>query len=300
MKKITLFSLLLLFIADIQNLAAQVKVDSLTNEELRQMFNADQAERSGGIQDWQELVRKDSLRRERVRLLLESEQVRTPADYYHAAMIFQHGTDTLDSGMAVKLMREAVALDTTMNKWLLAAAIDRDLMRKGKPQIYGTQYVKNGADQPFELYQLDSTQITDEERREYNVRTLAEQRQQVILMNKKSLLQLAAEGKPAEEIIDFIKGNRESQEYDLSETAINSLGYYYMNQKEYQAALGIFELNIELFPQAFNTYDSYGEILLLLGREKEAVAAYERSLELNPENGNAREVLGRLGAESGK
>ena len=122
MKKITFLTSLLLLSLTIGSLAAQVKMDSLSNKELRRMFEADQAERMGGIPDWRELVRKDSLRRERVRIFLDSGQVRTPAYYYHAAMVFQHGTDTLDSGMAVKLMTKAVALDTTMNKWLLAAA----------------------------------------------------------------------------------------------------------------------------------------------------------------------------------
>lgn len=48
---------------------------------------------------------------------------------------------------------------------------------------------------------------------------------------------------------------------------------------------------MELYPEAFNTHDSHGEVLLLLDREKEAVEAYKRSLELNPKNENVREVL---------
>jgi hypothetical protein len=87
--------------------------------------------------------------------------------------------------MAVKLMRKSLELDSTADKWFLAAAIDRDLMRRDLPQIYGTQYIKMGNDAPWELYTLDSTKITNAERKEYNVETLAEQRKKVKKMNEK-------------------------------------------------------------------------------------------------------------------
>ena len=56
-------------------------------------------------------------------------------------MIFQHGRDYVAYGMAVQLMRKFIELDSTANKWLLIAAIDRELLSRNKPQIYGTQYV---------------------------------------------------------------------------------------------------------------------------------------------------------------
>jgi hypothetical protein len=128
---------------------------------------------------------QDSLRQMRVQQLLDSNKVQTSNDYHNAAMVFQHGLDTIASGMAVKLMQKSLELDSTADKWLLAAAIDRDLMRRDLPQIYGTQYLKMGEDAPWELYQLDSTKITDAERKEYNVETLAEQRDKVKKMNEK-------------------------------------------------------------------------------------------------------------------
>ena len=56
----------------------------------------------------------------------------------------------------------------------------------------------------------------------------------------------------------------------------------------------IFKLNIEKYPNAFNTYDSYGEILLLTGDKENAIEAYEKSLELNPDNENAKKVLSEI------
>ena len=99
------------------------------NEELKALYEADQADRKSMDIDWSEIYPRDQARQKRVSELLESGQVRTSNDYANAAMVFQHGDDTIASGMAVEMMRKAVELDSSRNKWLLAAAIDRDLMR---------------------------------------------------------------------------------------------------------------------------------------------------------------------------
>lgn len=261
------------------------------NAELQAMYEADQSNRRSGNIDWSIVSKKDSLRRVRVYELLDSNKVRTAQDYYNAAMIFQHGSDTIASGMAVKMMRKAIKLDPTINKWLLAAAIDRDLMRKGEPQIYGTQYTrKNGG--PWKRYKIDTTVITDQERIEFGVETLAEQREKVKRMNKKDLSELLDQGKSIDEIIKIVKKeDKEKSEYDLSERALNIFGYALMEQEKNRAALKIFKLNTELYPNAYNTFDSYGECLLKLGKKEKAIKAYKKSLELNINNDNASKVL---------
>ena len=98
--------------------------------------------------------------------------------------------------------------------------------------------------------------------------------------------------KIAYEVIAFIQSeNKEESKYDLSEGGINSLGYAVLEQGDKEDALKIFKLNTELYPEGYNTYDSYGECLLALGRKEEGLKAYEKSLELNPKNDNAREVI---------
>lgn len=64
--------------------------------------------------------------------MIRGNQIKTATDHYNAAMIFQHGGDTIASTIAIDQMRKAIELDSTMNKWLLAAVIDRDLMRRNK------------------------------------------------------------------------------------------------------------------------------------------------------------------------
>jgi hypothetical protein len=154
------------------------------NAEILSMYEADQSARKVANIDWNQLNKDDAFRRKRVDELLDSGKVVTGKDYYHSAMIFQHGMDTVASAKAIKLMKKAIELDPATNKWLLAAAIDRHLMRKGEPQIYGTQYVRMGSNAKFERYRIDSTKVTDAERKAHNVETLAEQRIKERQMNE--------------------------------------------------------------------------------------------------------------------
>ncbi len=155
------------------------------NLELIEIYNNDQADRKTESIDWKVVSKRDSLRKIRIYELLDSNKVITSVDYHNAAMIFQHGGDSTAFGMAVKLMRKSVELDSTASKWLLAAAIDRYLLSKGEPQIYGTQYHKMDND-PWQLSEIDTTKISDKERIEYGVETLAQQRERVKEMNKKN------------------------------------------------------------------------------------------------------------------
>ena len=79
--------------------------------------------------------------------------------------------------------------------------------------------------------------------------------------------------------------------YNISEIAINELAYQLLQANQLQDALEFFKLNTVLYPKSGNTFDGYGECLLLMGKEKEGLAAYKKSLELNPANTNAETVL---------
>jgi len=87
------------------------------------------------------------------------------------------------------------------------------------------------------------------------------------------------------------ESKKTSPTYNISETAINELSYQLLEEKKLQDALVFFKLNIELYPKSSNVYDGYGECLLALGKEKEGLAAYKKSLDLNPNNSNAFNVL---------
>lgn len=266
------------------------------NPELIEIYKKDQSDRSGNYDDvdWDLLGKNDSLRRIRVIQLLDSNKVHTSLDYKNAAMIFQHGLDSTHYRMAVELMKKSVDLDSTANKWLLAAAIDRYLLSKNEPQIYGTQYYRKGVDKPWESAEIDTIKISDAERLKYGVPTLAQQKERVKAMNRIKLAELR-NNKSIDEIINIIKNDdKNNPKYDISERGLNSFGYILMKEEKNEDALKIFKLNTKLYPNAFNTYDSYAECLLKIGNRQAAIENYKKSVELNPNNENAIEILKNL------
>jgi tetratricopeptide (TPR) repeat protein len=67
-----------------------------------------------------------------------------------------------------------------------------------------------------------------------------------------------------------------------------------MENGEMKKALEVFKLNVYLFPDSWNVYDSYGEALLNSNNKTEAIKMYKKSLELNPDNEDAKIVLDKL------
>ncbi|WP_343669114.1 serine hydrolase [Chitinophaga sp.] len=85
--------------------------------------------------------------------------------------------------------------------------------------------------------------------------------------------------------------------YYLSEWEMNRAGYEQLyDYYRIDAALEIFKLNCLLFPLSSNTYDSYGEALNKAGKKKEAIALYERSILINPNNKDGIKALNQIKA----
>jgi Na+/H+ antiporter NhaA len=59
-------------------------------------------------------------------------------------------------------------------------------------------------------------------------------------------------------------------------------------------ALELARLNVAFFPNSFNIYDTYGEILAATGKRDLAILMYKRSLTLNPNNEGGKRALERL------
>ena len=84
-------------------------------------------------------------------------------------------------------------------------------------------------------------------------------------------------------------------EYEINEGAINALGYDYLRRNEMDAAKEVFLINVREFPASSNVYDSYGEALMKSGQKEEAIVNYKKSLDLNPGNANAVDMLAQMG-----
>ncbi len=78
------------------------------------------------------------------------------------------------------------------------------------------------------------------------------------------------------------------------EGKVNDLGFRFMDQNEMEEARAAFELNLTLFPHSFNAWSSYAEYFMKTGDQTTAKKFLRKSLELNPFNQNAVEMLRRL------
>ena len=78
---------------------------------------------------------------------------------------------------------------------------------------------------------------------------------------------------------------------NILEYVINEKGYALLSQKNYEKAIALFAMNTYAFPKSANAYDSLGEAFMNNGEKQLAIRNYEISLKLNPNNGNAKDML---------
>jgi len=84
--------------------------------------------------------------------------------------------------------------------------------------------------------------------------------------------------------------------YNFDENELNNLGYQLIRANKFKEAIRIFQLNVEAYPQSSNVYDSLAEGYMDDGDKAQAVANYQKSLQLNPKNRNAVLMLRKLNA----
>ncbi|GJM35444.1 MAG: hypothetical protein DHS20C18_44450 [Saprospiraceae bacterium] len=99
-----------------------------------------------------------------------------------------------------------------------------------------------------------------------------------------------------EEAMDAYSALMKQNPNDLSvnEDNLNRLGYRFLSQGKTKLAQDIFKVNMTLYPDSFNVYDSYAEACKEMGEIDLAILYYNKSLSLNPENNNAKEILKEL------
>ena len=87
-----------------------------------------------------------------------------------------------------------------------------------------------------------------------------------------------------------------SSEYDVSERALNSLGYRLLRMKRLREAVTVFQWNANAHPESANVHDSLGEAYLANGQRDQAISSYRRASELAPGETRIRELLKELEA----
>jgi CubicO group peptidase (beta-lactamase class C family) len=93
------------------------------------------------------------------------------------------------------------------------------------------------------------------------------------------------------------KLRKDTAHYNLSEYEMNLLAYQLMWSNRDSLAYEVFKTDLDLFPDSWNVYDSYGELLLKMGNREEAIKMYQKSLALNPDNENGKSMLERIRKE---
>ena len=87
-------------------------------------------------------------------------------------------------------------------------------------------------------------------------------------------------------------------DFALKENEVNSWGYWLiLAYGKIKEAIEVFKLNVELYPESANVYDSLGEAYMRNGDKELAIENYQKSVELNPQNTNAIAMLKKLKEE---
>nr|AUN35564.1 putative lipoprotein [uncultured bacterium] len=156
------------------------------NARLKELFLADQAVRQAEPDAGDVLTStpEDLERQKTVLEQIAAGKLTTSADYFHAAVVFQHGATTENIALAYSLATIATRMQPThpYAQFLTAAAWDRLMKRMGKPQWYGTQYM-NGPNGKYELYRIDEQAVTDQDRARLGVPPLAASQERIRKMN---------------------------------------------------------------------------------------------------------------------
>lgn len=157
------------------------------NDELYALYQQDRQEHGRGLaagtSAYDAMRARDRARRTAAEELLAGEAAPDPADYYHAAWLFNHGETPADAEKAYRLARRAADLGHAPARWLTAAAYDRWQMYQGKPQKYGTQIVPDGA--RYRVWDVDPD-TTDEERAAWDVPPLLEQLERAMNLTERT------------------------------------------------------------------------------------------------------------------
>lgn len=86
----------------------------------------------------------------------------------------------------------------------------------------------------------------------------------------------------------------DSLDISINESDFNKLGYKSLNKKDFEKAIQIFKINVALYPNSANVYDSLGEAFMKSGDTLKAILNYKKSLTLDSGNARAKRLLKKL------
>jgi tetratricopeptide (TPR) repeat protein len=90
-----------------------------------------------------------------------------------------------------------------------------------------------------------------------------------------------------------IKTSYELREANI-EAGINTQGLRLLELKKFEEAIKVLNLNTQLFPNSWNTWDSLAEAYMQKGEAHIATGFFKKSIELNPNNSYAKEMVDKM------
>lgn len=108
---------------------------------------------------------------------------------------------------------------------------------------------------------------------------------------------LTDEGKSEKAANVLTAGLRDAFDAGLvGEMDINMLGYQLAQRDHIALAIVVFTFNVDAFPESSNVYDSLGEMYMNDGQTERAIKNYQKSIELDPQNDHARQMISEMRA----
>lgn len=95
-------------------------------------------------------------------------------------------------------------------------------------------------------------------------------------------------------VAEYKKSIAGNGRYALDENEMNVLGYRYLQGGKTAEASAVFEINAGAFPESWNAWDSLAESYLYSRDREKAEIHYAKSVALNPENQNGKDMLSEL------
>jgi predicted alpha/beta superfamily hydrolase len=75
-----------------------------------------------------------------------------------------------------------------------------------------------------------------------------------------------------------------------AEELINSLAYYFMNEKRFDFAVALFDMNIKNYPNSSNVYDSRGDCFLAQQDSLKGLEYFEKALKIGPNPDSQKKI----------
>lgn len=110
----------------------------------------------------------------------------------------------------------------------------------------------------------------------------------------RTLLKAIVETGADKALKNYAEQRKQNEKLKLGEYRINRIGAALFRLKKIDESIEVFKLNAMDFPESVNAWNSLAEAFVTKGDKQSAIKAYEKSLEINPNNQTVIEELKKL------